>query len=177
MMYFWVVSMHVISVVAWFAGLFYLGRLFVYVREASEKPEPDRRILLAQLQVMTRRLFWGITQPAMISTVLFGGWLISITGAMKQPWFHLKLLMILGLISYHFGCWLVVNRVQKGEELQWRSLEFRLFNEVPTLFLLAIVSLVYFKNQWISAGIPFYLVGMLVLIGGVTYALHRIRNR
>ncbi len=176
MTYFWIKTLHVVSVVAWFAGLFYIGRLFVYVREAMDKPEPERGILLAQLQTMTRRLWWGITQPAALSTVIFGGLLISMTGVMAQSWFHIKLLMLMGLIAYHLGCWLVVSRIAKGD-VQWTSLEFRLFNEVPTIFLIGIVSLMYFRTQWISAGVPFYLVGILILIAGVTVIIHRMRKR
>ena len=134
----WVKSFHIIFMVTWFAGLFYLPRLFVYHAAAQD------RISLERFKVMERRLFWGIMTPGAVLTILFGvwlwlGWFRSATG-----WLHAKIALVAVLAAYHVWCWRLVKafaaaRNTKSE--RW----YRWFNEFPTLVLVATVLLVVFK--------------------------------
>lgn len=134
----WVKSFHIIFMVTWFAGLFYLPRLFVYHAAARD------RISLHRFKVMERRLFWGIMTPGAVLTILFGvwlwlGWFRGATG-----WLHAKIALVAVLAAYHVWCWRLVKafaaeRNTKSE--RW----YRWFNEFPTLVLVATVLLVVFK--------------------------------
>jgi putative membrane protein len=134
----WVKSFHIIFMVTWFAGLFYLPRLFVYHAAAQD------RISLERFKVMERRLFWGIMTPGAVLTILFGvwlwlGWFRGATG-----WLHAKIALVAVLAAYHVWCWRLVKafaaaRNTKSE--RW----YRWFNEFPTLVLVATVLLVVFK--------------------------------
>jgi len=134
----WLKSFHIIFMVTWFAGLFYLPRLFVYHAAAQD------RISLERFKVMERRLFWGIMTPGAVLTILFGvwlwlGWFRGATG-----WLHAKIALVAVLAAYHLWCWRLVKafaaaRNTKSE--RW----YRWFNEFPTLVLVATVLLVVFK--------------------------------
>lgn len=146
MAYFWFKAFHLIGVVVWFAGLFYLVRLFVYHAEAQEKPEPDQSILKAQYEIMEKRLYSIITNPGMIVTVVMAIGLISTEpGILKQGWLHIKLVFVLLLIGYHHYCKRLMKKLAAGE-CQWTGQQFRALNEVPTVFLVVIVLLAVFKG-------------------------------
>jgi putative membrane protein len=142
-------SLHIIFVVTWFAGLFYIVRLFIYHTEASKKTDPERKILSDQFMVMERRLWYGITWPSMIGTVVFGSLLL--TPYLKNwshaayLWLELKLALVLGLICYHLYCGHIFRQLQVGN-FAWSSNRLRVLNEVATLFLVAIVFLVILKS-------------------------------
>ena len=134
----WVKSLHIIFMVTWFAGLFYLPRLFVYHATAED------RISIERFKLMERRLFWGIMTPGAVLTIVFGvwlwiGWFMPATG-----WIHAKVALVALLAGYHLWCWRLLKdfaaeRNSKSERwLRW-------FNEVPTLVLFATVFLVVFK--------------------------------
>jgi putative membrane protein len=171
--YFWAKALHLVSVVSWFAGLFYLGRLFIYHAEARQRPEPDRSILLAQFTLMEKRLWRAITAPAAGATFLTGLWLLYLTGAWRLPWFHLKAALLLFLFSYHS----VSNRFRIDlENGKVRSIRFyRFWNESATILLFGIVFTVVFKRV---AGIGYGLLAVLALTGvGMTVFLLSRRSR
>jgi putative membrane protein len=97
-------ALHLIFMVSWFAGLFYMVRLFIYFREATDKAEPEKEILQKQFVIMMQRLWWIITTPAMVLTVVFGVWMLALnpTYLLQAPWMHLKLCFVLLLLIYHF---------------------------------------------------------------------------
>jgi putative membrane protein len=134
----WVKSFHIIFMVTWFAGLFYLPRLFVYHAATQD------RISLERFKVMERRLFWGIMTPGAVLTILFGvwlwlGWFRGATG-----WLHAKIALVAVLAAYHVWCWRLVKAFAAARNTnseRW----YRWFNEFPTLVLVATVLLVVFK--------------------------------
>ncbi|MDF1757922.1 MAG: protoporphyrinogen oxidase HemJ [Legionellaceae bacterium] len=133
-------SFHIIAMVAWFAGLFYLPRLFVYHADAMDKISIDR------FKIMEYRLFYAIMTPAAIVTVVLGVWLISYNTSyyLHAGWMHFKILLVILLITYHIICGIIVKRF-KTENNQLTSKFYRFFNEAPTLLLLGIVLLVVLK--------------------------------
>lgn len=147
MSYLWFKSFHIIGVVVWFAGLFYLVRLFVYHVEANEQPEPARTILQQQYQLMEKRLYNLITTPGMVLTVLMAiALLITSPDLLKQPWVHVKLAFVGANVVYHFYCGRVMKQLAEGT-CRWSSQQLRGLNEVPTVFLVIIVLLAVFKNS------------------------------
>jgi protoporphyrinogen IX oxidase len=138
-------ALHIVAVVAWFAGLFYIVRLFVYLVETHDRPQEEQDILLPQLQLMARRLWFGITWPAGIATVGFGTALMASMGP-PQTWLLIKLALVAGLIGYHLICHVIHARLQRGQ-VPMSSRSLRIWNEVATLFLVAIVFLVVLKNS------------------------------
>ena len=143
-MYFYVKALHIIFVVTWFAGLFYIVRLFVYSAEANEKPAPDRLILLKQFAIMQKRLWYGITWPSAILSLIFGTWMGLLYGSLPS-WLLVKLLFVLGLFIYHIFLHTIFLQQQK-ENFRWTSQQLRIWNEVATLFLVAIVMLAVVKQ-------------------------------
>ena len=148
MSFLWFKALHIVGFVSWFAGLFYLVRLFIYHVEAAGKPEPERGILHAQFMIMERRLWLAITAPAMVITVLFGAGLayynINAAGTV-MPWLAVKLGLVALLLGYHWLCGAI--RVQLAEgRCKWTSPQLRLFNEGATLLLVAIVMIAVFKT-------------------------------
>lgn len=139
MLYLWIKALHIVAVVCWFAGLFYLPRLFVYHAMSEDAASHER------FQVMERKLYRGIMGPSMILTILFGAWMLYLTpGWLSQGWLHAKLTLVVLLIGYHHACGAMLKRFARGENRR-SHVFFRWFNEVPVLFLLAIVILVVVK--------------------------------
>ena len=140
MLYLWLKAFHIVSIVCWFAGLFYLPRLFVYHAQSQDAVSQER------FSLMERKLYKGIMLPAMIATLIFGGWLISLnpSGYFSQGWMHVKLTLVILLIGYHHMCGAQVKSFARGENTR-SHVFYRWFNEVPVLFLLAIVILVVVK--------------------------------
>ncbi|MDY6797145.1 MAG: protoporphyrinogen oxidase HemJ [Pseudomonadota bacterium] len=136
----WVKAFHIISLVCWFAGIFYLPRLFVYHAACEDQPGQER------FKIMERKLYRGITTPSMIATVIFGLWLLSynVPGYMSQGWMHAKLLLVTVLIVYHFYCGHLV-RVFRDDRNTRSHVFYRWFNELPVLILLAVVILAVVK--------------------------------
>ena len=133
-------SFHIIAMVAWFAGLFYLPRLFVYHADTTDV------ISLERFKVMERRLFNGIMTPAAVLTIVFGFWLISYHRAwyFAQTWMHIKLVLVFILLSYHIYCGRVVANFKHNRN-QHTALFYRWLNEIPTVLLIVIVFLVVLK--------------------------------
>lgn len=176
MTYLVVKALHIVAVVAWFAGLFYIVRLFVYLAETAQRPEPERAVLRPQLQLMARRLWFGITWPAGIATVVFGLWLATYFLDASPGWLHLKLLLVAGLAGYHLWCHRLHAAFQR-DEVPMSSRQLRIFNEVATLFLVAIVFVVVLKDAlamvWGVAGLVAFAA---VLMAAIT-VYRRVRGR
>ena len=161
-------SLHIIFVVSWFAGLFYMPRLFIYHTEAQEKEEAAKKALSDQFQIMEKKLWWIITTPAMILTVVFGTWMLIINpGLLQQPWMHIKLAFVLILLIYHFISQKKMYEMAKGV-FKWKSNQLRMWNELATLCLVAIIFLVEMQGRlsWWKATLSFFLVaiGLMMLI-------------
>jgi len=137
----WIKSFHIISVVCWFAMLFYLPRLFVYHASAEDKISKDR------FKIMERKLYRGIGTPAMIASIVFGLWTASYTWAyyLHSTWFWIKILFVVLLVLYHFSCGYHIKQLAKDTSNK-SHVFFRLFNELPVLALIAIVILVVVKQ-------------------------------
>lgn len=159
-------SLHIIFIVTWFSGLFYIVRLFVYVAEAHEKPEPERTILLNHLRLMSRRLWYGITYPSAIITLFFGGYLWYLYGV-TPDWLVVKLFFVAGLYLYHFSLDMIF-RQQKAGIFRYNSQQLRIWNEVATVFLVAIVMLVVVKQSlsfvWALLGLGLFIVLLMSAI-------------
>lgn len=153
-------ALHIIAVVAWFAGLFYIVRLFVYLREAMERPTAERAVLFPQLALMAWRLWFGITWPAGVAALGFGLLLLPYFWPLA-PWLQVKLLLVVGLAGYHLSCHWLHARLQAGEPV-WSSTGFRVWNEVATLFLVAIVFLVVLKD---TSSLGFATLGLVAFSG------------
>lgn len=162
MNYLWFKAFHLVGVVVWFAGLFYMVRLFVYHVEANEQPEPDRTILQKQYQLMEKRLYSIITTPGMVVTVVMAiAMLIAAPDLLKETWLHAKLTLVALLIGYHHYCARLMKQMAAGK-FTWGSQQLRWLNEVPTIFLVVIVLLAVFKNQLPTDITAWAVVGMVV---------------
>lgn len=166
MSFLYVKALHIIFIVTWFAGLFYMPRLLIYFVEAAEKPEPGKSILQAQLALMQRRLWYGITWPSAVLTLIFGGSTWYLYGGLPA-WLQYKLAFVLLLYLYHGWCHAIFRQQQRGD-LRYSSLQLRVFNEVATVFLIAIVFLVVLKNAlsmlWGLLGLFLFILLLLLAI-------------
>ncbi|PKR81886.1 protoporphyrinogen oxidase HemJ [Brumimicrobium salinarum] len=172
-------ALHIIFMVSWFAGLFYIVRLFIYHTEAQDKSEEEKNILSAQFKIMEKKLWWIITTPAMILTLVFGISMLIVNPALlKMPWMHLKLTFVVLLLVYHFVCQRIMSRLNKNI-FKWNSNKLRLWNEVATLALVAIVFLVSMKNSlnWIYGTVGFFAVAVALMIGIKIYKRYRIKKQ
>ncbi len=148
MAYLWFKSFHIIGFVAWFAGLFYLPRLFVYHIEANERPEAVREALKEEYNRMEKRLYKLIMMPAMIFTIVMAAGIIyQEPGVFKETWLHVKLLLVLALIGFHFYCGRVIRQLEAGT-CSISGIQMRRLNEVPTIILALVVFLAIFKNSF-----------------------------
>lgn len=159
-------ALHIIFVVTWFAGLFYAVRLFVYLAEAKGRPENERAVLEPQYRLMLKRLWYGITWPSMILTITFGTWMIvDYPTFLKLPWMHVKLTFVVLLIVYHHICHAFFKKLQKGTDTRSGNF-YRVWNELATLFLVAVVFIVIMKNEvdWIWGTVGFILFGIILML-------------
>ncbi|MCB1214667.1 MAG: protoporphyrinogen oxidase HemJ [Deltaproteobacteria bacterium] len=138
--YLWLKAFHLIFMVAWFAGLFYIFRLFVYHARHQDEPK------LAQVYtVMERKLLYIIIHPAMLMTILFGVLLISMNpSVLRAGWFHGKLAMVFGLIGYQILSGITYKRFAQ-KDFYLTEKQCRWINEIPTIFLIGIILLVVLK--------------------------------
>ena len=136
----WIKSFHIIFMVTWFSGLFYLPRLFVYHTMASDKTSIER------FKIMERKLYYGITTPGGILTIIFGLWLVALSPQSYMPmiWFHAKMGLVLLVILYHIYLGFLLKKFKHNRN-KHGHVYYRILNEVPILFLIAIVILVVVK--------------------------------
>lgn len=145
--YLYFLALHIIFIVTWFAGLFYIVRLFIYHIEADSKQEPDKTILQTQYKIMEKRLLTIITWPSMVLTLLFGGTLLCLRPFfLSQGYFILKLFFVAGVVLYHIQCYVIYKQLQRNE-IKTTSLKLRIWNEVATVLLFAIVFLIVLKTN------------------------------
>ena len=138
-MYLWIKALHLISVVTWFAALFYLPRLFVYHAMAEDEISRER------FKVMERKLYRGIMTPSMIAVLVFGGWLLYLNpGLMKMGWMHAKLALVFLLVGYHHVCLAYMKKFARDENSK-SHVFYRWFNEAPVLILIAVICLAVVK--------------------------------
>lgn len=166
-------AIHIIFIVTWFAGLFYMPRLFVYMTEAHGKPEPEKSILLSQFKTMSSRLWFGITWPSAIVTLIMGtSLLVNKPQWLQFGFMHVKLTLVFLLYGYHFSLH-YLYRLLKNDVVKYSSQQLRLWNEVATLFLIGIVFLIVMKNAlsmlWGLLGL---LVVMLLIFSGIKIYKH-----
>ena len=166
-------AIHIIFIVTWFAGLFYMPRLFVYMTEAHGKPEPEKSILLSQLKTMSSRLWFGITWPSAIVTLIMGtSLLVNKPQWLQFGFMHVKLTLVFLLYGYHLSLH-YLYRLLKNDVVKYSSQQLRLWNEVATLFLIGIVFLIVMKNAlsmlWGLLGL---LVVMLLIFSGIKIYKH-----
>lgn len=164
MTYNYIKALHLIFVITWFAGLFYIPRIFIYHIEARQKPQPDANILSQQLKLMANRLWYIITWPSAILATVFAIWLLILNPYwLQQAWMHVKLGFVALLIAYHIKNHLIYKQFQR-DDIRWTSNQMRLWNEGATLILFAVVFLVILKStvNWIY-GLG-GLIGLAVLL-------------
>ncbi len=168
MIYLYIKSLHIIFVVTWFAGLFYVVRLFIYHTEALNKEEPAKSLLSSQLGVMAKKLLFIITWPSAILTLIFGTTLLIIQPSwLQQSFMHVKLSFVLMLYFYQLACHKIFVQLQQGIA-KYSSTQLRIFNEAPTIILVAVVFLIVLKNQiswiWNTLGLISFAVVLMITI-------------
>lgn len=174
MSYLYLKALHVIFVVTWFSGMFYLVRLFIYNREANDKPEPEKSILQKQFSIMISRLYWAITLPSAILTLIFGSSLV-VNFWPFDTWLWLKLGFVLLLFIYQYSLHVLFKQQQAGN-FKYNSQQLRLWNEVPTVILVAVVMLVIVK-QGVSLVYGLGgLIGLIVLLMAAIRIYKRTRK-
>lgn len=158
-------ALHIIFVITWFAGIFYMPRLFIYNTEAQDNPSPEaKRVLTEQFEIMMKRLWRGITIPSAILTAIFGPlvmYRIGYFGEVNVPsWLWAKLAFVLGLYVYFFFLHAIFKQQMK-RVYKYSSMQLRIWNEVATIFLVIIVFLVSVKDamSWIYG-----LIGLVIFI-------------
>ena len=165
-MYLYLKALHIIFIVTWFSGLFYIVRLFVYNTETQEKGEPERSILQKQFSLMIKRLWLGITWPSAVLTLIFGIWIWTVLGFTPR-WLLLKLIFVAGLFLYH-GSLHIIYRQQLAGKFNYTSTQLRIWNEVATIFLVAIVMLAGVKQNisllWGGIGLLLFMILLMSAI-------------
>jgi putative membrane protein len=165
-MYLYIKALHIVFIVTWFAGMFYIVRLFVYNAEAAQKSEPEKGILQTQLNLMIRRLWFGITWPSAVLTLIFGPWMWYMLGALPH-WLAIKLAFVIGLYAYHWSLHVIYRQQAKGI-FKYSSQQLRIWNEVATIFLVAIVMLAVVKQSlswvWGLTGLILFVVLLMSAI-------------
>jgi protoporphyrinogen IX oxidase len=178
MEYLYIKSLHIIFITTWFAGLFYIIRLFIYYKEAEERTEIEKQILLKQYKLMIKRLWYIITWPSAVLATLFAVWLLVLQPAWLQAnWMLIKLGFVAALFGYHWSCQILYNQIEKGY-LKYSSFALRIWNEVATIILFACVFLVVLKNSlgWIFGVLGIVGVSILLMLGIKLYKNIRTKN-
>jgi putative membrane protein len=174
-------SLHLIFVITWFAGLFYIVRLFVYQIEANDKPSPEKEILQKQYKIMTYRLWYIITWPSAVLASFFAFWMLLFTPIgnawLQMPWMQVKLGFVFALYLYHYKCHRIFKELQ-NDEVKYSTNYMRLWNEGATIILFAVVFLVILKNavNWIYGVVGIMLFSVLIMLGFKFYKKIREKN-
>ncbi len=174
-LYNYIKALHLVFVITWFAGLFYMPRLFIYHIEAAEKPSPDREILGRQLKIMSRRLWNIITWPSLFLATGTAIWMLILSPSwLQQPWMHMKLAMVALLFVYHWKTHLIYRELQR-DIIRYSSRFMRLWNEGATMLLFAIVFLAILKNtfNWLYGLAGLFVLALLIMLGIRVYKTYR----
>ena len=163
-MFLYIKALHIIFIVTWFSGMFYIVRLFIYNVEAVQKGEPEKSIIQKQFSIMIKRLWLGITWPSAVLTLIFGSWLWYLYDYFPQ-WLLLKLCFVIGLYLYHFSLH-IIYRQQAVGVFKYTSHQLRIWNEVATIFLVANVMLAVVKESmsWVRGVIGLILLGIILML-------------
>ena len=165
-MFFYLKALHIIFIVTWFSGMFYIVRLFIYNTEANEKPEPEKKILQQQFAIMIKRLWFGITWPSALLTLILGPTVLLQYGKL-DTWMWIKLSFVLGLYLYQFSLQKIYQEQMRGT-FRFTSNHLRIWNEVATVFLVAIVMLASVKSSlsfvWGLTGLVVFVVVLMAAI-------------
>lgn len=175
MTYLYIKAVHIIFIVTWFAGLFYMPRLLIYITESYDKQEPEKGILLSQLKLMASRLWFGITWPSAVLTLGLGAaFIVHQPEWLKEGYMHIKLTLVFFLYVYHFSLHYLF-KLLKRDVVKYSSQQLRFWNEVATLFLVSIVFLIVLKNAlsmvWGLVGLG--VITLLILLGMWLYKKNR----
>lgn len=176
--YNYIKALHLIFVITWFAGLFYIPRLFIYHIEANNKGEPERSILLRQLKLMAKRLWFIITWPSAVLASFFAFLLLFLIPEwLQQPWMHVKLGFVVLLFAYHIKCHFIFKQLQK-DVVKWTSNQMRIWNEGSTLILFSVIFLVIVRDalNWIYGVLGIFLLGIMLMLGIKLYKRIRAKN-
>ncbi|MEM8966236.1 MAG: CopD family protein [Bacteroidota bacterium] len=157
MAYSYIKALHIIFIVTWFAGLFYIVRLFVYTVEAHAESEPKRSILLENLKLWSKLLWFGITWPSAVITLLLGSYFLHFYASNMPNWLWVKLGFVVFLYIYHLLCHRIYQQLQH-DDVRYTSQQLRIWNEVATIILVAVVFLVVLKN---TLSMVYGLVGLV----------------
>lgn len=169
-------ALHLVAVISWFAGLLYIVRLFIYHVESASRPEPERKAFHGQFSLMERRLWYGIAWPAMVAAAGFGTWLMVLVRAWEAPWFHLKAAFLVLLIAYHLVCGSIRKQLAAGT-CRWTSVRLRVWNEMATLLLFAIVFTAVMKSPSMTGKGMLGVAGAAVLLmAGLSIARRRKKD-
>jgi putative membrane protein len=163
----YVKALHIIFIVTWFAGLFYIVRLFMYHVEAEKKDEPAKETLQTQYKLMSKRLWYMITWPSAILASIFGFWMLYKSPYfLEMPWMHIKLSFVLALYVYHGFCHSIYKQLQ-NDIIKYTAFKLRIINEAPTIILFAVVFLVTLQSaiNWIWGVVGIILFGVLLMLG------------
>ena len=181
-MYLYLKALHIIFIVTWFAGMFYIVRLFIYNTEVNGKEEPEKSILQKQFSIMIKRLWFGITWPSAVLTLLLGpmvmfngGWNKTL-GDASERWLLIKLLFVVFLYGYHLSLH-KIYRQQAAGTFRYSSQQLRIWNEVATLFLVPIVMLATVKQSisWVWGLVG--LIGFVIVLMIAIRLYKRLRSR
>jgi len=179
MAYFYIKALHIIFIITWFSGMFYIVRLFIYNTEAGDKEAIEKEILQKQFSIMIRRLWLGITWPSAVLTLVFGTWVMLISPYINpiQPWLWAKLAFVAGLYAYQFSLQKIYAEQMKGI-FRYSSNQLRVWNEVATIFLIAIVMIVTVKQSmsWLWGIIGLALFTILLMSAIKIYKLIRTKK-
>ena len=174
--YLWFKSLHIVGVVVWFAGLFYLVRLFIYHVEADDLDTELKNAFKNQYVLMEKRLANIITTPGMILAVSMAAGLLLIQPAwLAQGWMQAKLLVVFALLIYHIFCYRLMNQLANNT-CNWSGRQLRAFNELPTLFLVIVVMLVVFKNQFPTSAATWLIVCLVIFMAATIQFYARWRR-
>jgi len=176
--YNYIKSLHLIFVITWFAGLFYIPRLFVYQIEAAQQPSPEKEILGKQLKLMAKRLWFIITWPSAILATTFAIWLLILMPEwLQEPWMHVKLGFIVLLIAYHLKSHHIYKQLQ-NDIIKWSSNQMRMWNEGSTIILFSVIFLVIVRDavNWIFGLIGIISLSILLMFGIKLYKRIRDKN-
>ncbi|WP_316735946.1 CopD family protein [Pedobacter aquatilis] len=176
--YYYFLAVHIVFVISWMAGLFYILSLFIYHTEANEKPDPEKSILIKQFTKMEATLWKIIATPAMVISVVAGVSMLTLhPGLLQADWMHVKLGFVIGLIIYHFICQNIVKQL-KNNQFKMTSFQLRLWRELATIFMIAIVFVVILKNalNWIYGLIGIMGVAMAIMVAVKLYKNYRLKK-
>lgn len=178
MEYLYIKSLHLIFVITWFAGLFYLPRLFIYHIEATQRPQNEADVLTKQFKLMSKRLWNIITWPSAVLATLFAVWLLILQpGWLQSPWMHIKLAFVVLLFAYHIKTHFIFKQFQQ-DIIKWTSNQMRLWNEGATIILFGVVFLVITKTttNWLFGLGGLIGLALLLMLGIKLYKNYRTKK-